>query len=100
TVDAGGLDVRAVHGLDPDLGMVEVSGELTVTDATSVVWADGVGLAQLALAHELIGVSRRALALAREHALERIQFDQPIARVQAARHRLAHPPIPHSTPRA
>ena len=46
-------------------------------------------LAQVALAHELIGVSRRALAMAREHALERIQFDQPIAKFQAVRHRLA-----------
>ena len=89
TVDAGGLDVRAVHGLDPDLGMVEVSGEVTLSDATPVDWSEGVRLAQLALAHELIGVSRRALALAREHALERIQFDQPIARFQAVRHRLA-----------
>ena len=46
-------------------------------------------LAQLALAHELVGVSRRALAMAGEHALERIQFDQPIAKFQAVRHRLA-----------
>ena len=44
---------------------------------------------QLALTHELIGASRAMLALARDHAVERIQFDQPIARFQAVRHRLA-----------
>jgi hypothetical protein len=80
---------RADHGIDPDLGLVEVQGEVTPSDVTPVDWSAGVQLAQLALAHELVGVSRRALALAREHALERIQFDQPIARFQAVRHRLA-----------
>jgi hypothetical protein len=89
TVAAGALEARRVHGLDPDLGLVEVHGEIGVTDAGSVDWSAGVQLAQLALAHELVGVSRRALTMAREHALERIQFDQPIARFQAVRHRLA-----------
>jgi hypothetical protein len=88
-VDASELSARAVHGIDPDLGLVEVQGEPTLTGATPVDWSAGVQLAQLALAHELVGVSRRALALAREHALERIQFDQPIAKFQAVRHRLA-----------
>ncbi len=88
-VDAGALETRAVHGIDPDLGLVEVSGEVEFGDATPVDWSAAVQLAQVALAHELIGVSRRALAMAREHALERIQFDQPIAKFQAVRHRLA-----------
>src|SRR4029453_17078913 len=44
---------------------------------------------QRALAHELVGASRAMLALAREHALERIQFGRPIASFQAVRHRLA-----------
>jgi hypothetical protein len=88
-IGAEQLLTRAVHGIDPDLGLVEVQGEITRTDATPVDWSAGVQLAQLALAHELVGVSRRALALAREHALERIQFDQPIAKFQAVRHRLA-----------
>jgi hypothetical protein len=88
-VDAAELAARPVHGIDPDLGLVAVQGELGFEGATPVDWTAGVQLAQLALAHELIGVSRRALASAREHALERIQFDQPIARFQAVRHRLA-----------
>jgi hypothetical protein len=89
TVDAGTLITRSVHGIDPALGLVEVRGEVSVTDAQPVDWAEGVRLAQLALGHELVGVSRAALARAREHALERIQFDQPIAKFQAVRHRLA-----------
>jgi hypothetical protein len=90
TVDAAALVTRAVHGLDPELGWVAVQGKLALDgDAPPVDWTAGVQLAQLALAHELVGLSRRALALAREHALERIQFGQPIARFQAVRHRLA-----------
>jgi hypothetical protein len=88
-VDGDAVTARVVHGIDPDLGLVEVQGEVTPSDLAPVDWTEGVRLAQLALAHELVGVSRRALALAREHALERVQFDQPIARFQAVRHRLA-----------
>ena len=43
----------------------------------------------LLLGHELVGASRRMLDLAREHALDRIQFGRPIATFQAVRHRLA-----------
>jgi hypothetical protein len=89
TVDAGSLETRAVEGIDPDLGLLEVHGTLPPRGAERVAWGAAVQLAQLALAHELVGVSRRVLAMAREHALERIQFDQPIAKFQAVRHRLA-----------
>lgn len=50
---------------------------------SQVVWG------RLALSHELIGASRAMLSLAREHALERVQFGGPIASFQAVRHRLA-----------
>ena len=40
-------------------------------------------------AHELVGASRTMLELAREHALERVQFGRPISSFQAVRHRLA-----------
>ena len=52
-------------------------------------WTRAVALAQLAVAHALVGASRTMLELARVHALERIQFGQPIAAFQAVRHRLA-----------
>jgi hypothetical protein len=88
-VESKALVTRLVHGIDPELGLVEVRGAVTLTDPTPVDWGAARRLGQLALAHELVGVSRRALALAREHALERIQFDRPIAMFQAVRHRLA-----------
>ena len=37
----------------------------------------------------LVGAARAMLALARQHALDRVQFGKPIASFQAVRHRLA-----------
>lgn len=88
-VDASALELRPVHGLDPWLALVEAHGAVDRPDGVAVDWTAAVTLAQLALAHELVGASRTALRLAREHALERIQFGQPIAMFQAVRHRLA-----------
>jgi hypothetical protein len=88
-VDAASLTRRPVHGLDPDLELVEVHGELAAGAPVDGNWDAAVRYGQLALAHELVGASRRVLSLAREHALERIQFGQPIAMFQAVRHRLA-----------
>jgi hypothetical protein len=42
-----------------------------------------------ALAWWLVGSSRAMLALARQHAVDRVQFGRPIASFQAVRHRLA-----------
>ena len=44
---------------------------------------------QLALSHQLVGVSRAMLELASAHARDRVQFGRPIAAFQAVRHRLA-----------
>jgi hypothetical protein len=88
-VDTAALKTRAVHGVDRWFGLVEVHGEIDAPHTAPVDWANGVAFAQRAVAHELVGASRTALALAREHAVERVQFDQPIARFQAVRHRLA-----------
>ncbi len=78
-----------VEGIDPDLGLVTVAGELRRGDARAVDWPAAVDRARLALAHELVGLSATMLDQAREHALERVQFGQPIAAFQAVRHRLA-----------
>jgi len=87
------LTLRRVHGMDPGLGLVEVSGSVArdalAPEVTSPPWPAAVALAQLALGHELVGAARAMLALARTHALERVQFGQPIGRFQAVRHRLA-----------
>jgi hypothetical protein len=90
TVD--GLDRRVIGGLDPDLGLVEVAGRVPATDNRALdpaIWAAAVAAGQRAIAHELVGAAAQMLELAREHALDRIQFGVPIATFQAVRHKLA-----------
>ena len=82
-----GVALRPIDGIDPSLGLVEVTGQLPRIDTRA--WPEVVAAGQLALAHELIGASRAMLELARTHALERVQFDRSIAGFQAVRHRLA-----------
>jgi len=48
-----------------------------------------LAVGQRALGWWLLGSSRAMLALARQHALDRIQFGRPVASFQAIRHRLA-----------
>ena len=48
-----------------------------------------VAEARIAVGWWLVGASRAMLALARQHALDRVQFGRPIASFQAIRHRLA-----------
>jgi alkylation response protein AidB-like acyl-CoA dehydrogenase len=67
-------------GLDPELGLVR---DDTAGLATVHPWA------QIALGYEMVGSAHRMIELAREHALERIQFGRPISQFQAIRHRLA-----------
>ena len=92
-VPTSDLSLRAVQGVDPELGLVEVTGDAIPVTAShrleSDLWPRSVALAQLALAHELVGASKAMLELARGHALERVQFGRPIASFQAVRHRLA-----------
>jgi Acyl-CoA dehydrogenase, C-terminal domain len=88
--ESASLPQRPIEGIDPSLGLVEVTGQLDgAREVGSVDWRAAIALGQLALGHELVGASRRMLELAREHALDRVQFGQPIARFQAVRHRLA-----------
>jgi hypothetical protein len=92
-VDATSLTRREVEGLDPSFGLVEVSGVPVASSqqagALSDRWATAVAMAQLAIGYELVGAARAMLELARRHALDRVQFGQPISRFQAVRHRLA-----------
>jgi hypothetical protein len=93
TVPTSSLQLRQVVGVDPGLGFVQVTGLGLGTTGQSeggpVEWASAVAIGRLALAHELVGASRTMLELARQHALDRIQFGRPIASFQAVRHRLA-----------
>jgi alkylation response protein AidB-like acyl-CoA dehydrogenase len=92
-VDTADLALRTVHGLDPRLGLVEVTGAPVPATWQSgplpTAWSAAVAAGQRALGHELVGASRTMLGLAREHAIERVQFGRPIALFQAVRHRLA-----------
>jgi hypothetical protein len=92
TVKTSGLELRPRHGLDPALGLVEVAGDFELAGADvrePVDWDAAVARGQLALGHELVGCGRAMLELARQHALQRIQFGRPIGSFQAVRHRLA-----------
>ena len=91
-VPASALKLENARGLDPELGLVEVTGSLErgpLAGGADVDWISAVAAGQLALGHELVGASRTMLELARVHALERMQFGRPIASFQAVRHRLA-----------
>jgi hypothetical protein len=90
-VKSADLVRRSVAGLDPALGLVAVAGTVrTAGDRLPAdAWPEAVGRAQLALGHELVGATGAMVELARRHALEREQFDRPIAAFQAVRHRLA-----------
>jgi Acyl-CoA dehydrogenase, C-terminal domain len=86
------LKVEHIRGLDPDLGLVEVTGSLelgSLAGGTVADWSAAVAVGQLAAGHELVGAARAMLELARVHVLERLQFGRPIASFQAIRHRLA-----------
>jgi alkylation response protein AidB-like acyl-CoA dehydrogenase len=93
TVPTADVTIRAVHGIDPTFGLVEVTGDVRDAGSAAEVprhrWDAAVVLAQLAVSHEILGAARTMLTLAREHALDRVQFGQPISRFQAVRHRLA-----------
>lgn len=93
TIPTAQLDLRPILGLDPALELLEVAGRMEVGSVpargANDEWRSSVALGQLALSHQLVGAARSMLALARAHALERIQFDRPISSFQAVRHRLA-----------
>jgi alkylation response protein AidB-like acyl-CoA dehydrogenase len=90
TVPTAELKLRPVEGLDPSLGLVEVTADGVRGAITPVADVDAwLAAGQLAVAHELVGAARAMLDLARDHALDRVQFGRPIAGFQAVRHRLA-----------
>jgi hypothetical protein len=92
TVPTEALALRPVQGIDPRMALHVVSAEDVAVDSSAVAvdgWNHAVAEARRAVAHQLVGTSRTMLRLAREHALDRVQFDRPIAGFQAVRHRLA-----------
>jgi hypothetical protein len=80
--------IQPISGIDPDADLyrVETTGA-TAPHATR--WETAVAHGRGLLAYETLGACRAMLDLARTHALDRVQFDRPIASFQAVRHRLA-----------
>jgi len=93
SVATSALTVLRVEGMDPTIGLCRVEASQVAdsewTTSHGVDWSEVLASGQLALAHELIGLSRTMLEMAREHALAREQFGRPIATFQAVRHKLA-----------
>jgi hypothetical protein len=92
TLPIEAVNVTPVHGVDPDARFhvvhVEHTGAL-VTPVDAAAWASAVAAGRRAIAHQISGACRSMLTFACAHAVERVQFDRPIARFQAVRHRLA-----------
>jgi alkylation response protein AidB-like acyl-CoA dehydrogenase len=95
TVAASAFEIRRVDGIDPAAGLHTL--RLAATDTYDVhragldpaAWETALAAGRRALAHQTHGACRAMLDLARTHARDRVQFDRPIARFQAVRHRLA-----------
>jgi alkylation response protein AidB-like acyl-CoA dehydrogenase len=91
-VPTAAIEARPVRGVDPGAGfhtvtMAPVAAAGDALDATA--WDASVARGRRAVAHQMLGESRTMLALARAHALERVQFGRSIGSFQAVRHRLA-----------
>jgi alkylation response protein AidB-like acyl-CoA dehydrogenase len=71
-----------MSGIDPDAGIHVVAVEETPAP-------EAVAHGRRAVAHQIAGATRTMVELARQHAVDRVQFGRPIARFQAVRHRLA-----------
>jgi Acyl-CoA dehydrogenase, C-terminal domain len=87
------IERTAVDGLAPELGLSRLRADavqpLAIETLGPAAWDDALIAGRRALATELVAAGRVMLRLAREHALERVQFGRPIAQFQAVRHRLA-----------
>jgi Acyl-CoA dehydrogenase, C-terminal domain len=91
-VPISAVEVTPVRGIDPHAGLHVVHLDQAATgvaDLETQAWDATVAAGRRAVAHQLAGACRTMLALARTHAVERMQFGRPIARFQAVRHRLA-----------
>ena len=75
-------------GLDGDLPLRQVAAG-DAGDAGHAGEALPVSAGRRAIGWWLVGTGRAMLALARSHALDRVQFGRPLASFQAVRHRLA-----------
>ena len=86
-VTASRAEATPIRGIDPDAALYSVIVE--AARPPDSMWDNAVARAQRAIGYQIAGATRAMLDLARQHALDRVQFGVPIARFQAVRHRLA-----------
>ncbi|MDH4148193.1 MAG: acyl-CoA dehydrogenase family protein [Acidimicrobiia bacterium] len=95
---ADGVAAVAAEALEPISSGADQDHARVILDGAQIVeWmpvapetmARAVAGARLAIGHQLHGIAESMLRLARDHAVDRIQFGRPIASFQAVRHRLA-----------
>ena len=93
---AEGVQRRPVDSVDPSKPLADLTFSQVPAELISV--ASGTGLGQFAamleraailLAFEQLGAAERALTMARDYALQRQAFGQPIGRYQGIKHKLA-----------
>jgi alkylation response protein AidB-like acyl-CoA dehydrogenase len=91
--DAGGLQIEAVDGLDPSLGIVRVVLDGARADTGAVLVgaaATATRLLRAVVSAEAAGGARATLEMAVEYAKVREQFGRTIGSFQAVKHHLAN----------
>ena len=100
--DPAGLSTRAVGGLDPTLGLTELSTLrapstlLVAGPRAKSLWNTVATAGRRALAYQITGAVSRMIELAVTHACDRTQFGRPIGAFQAVRTRLADAYVAHA----
>jgi hypothetical protein len=93
--DSGWVAVNAdaatqmVRGLDPAMGLYRVSGEAAEGLVSPVGFSSVAPVARRALAHQLVGLAAKVLALAVRQVTDREQYGRQIGSFQTVKHRLA-----------
>ena len=90
-VRTASLTVEPALGLDPSLELHRVRGSVGIGDVVALENADGARVTSRVLrfvAHELVGLADRVVAMSQDHVRSRHQFGVPIGSFQTVRHRL------------
>jgi hypothetical protein len=90
-VPASSVQLKAVGGFDPELGLHRATGEVTQTTqlAPPSVWSEAQAAGRRSLSAELIGLADQMLTDSVDYVLARRQFGRAIGSFQAVKHRLA-----------
>lgn len=91
---AAGVSVRVTPALDPGcstgtVALTDVVPEAALPGSSPDVIAELRSWLRVLISAELLGIAEAVIELARSHALQRRQFDRPIAGFQVIRHLLA-----------